>query len=573
MDDTHSSPDIPRPREEEREFIPARMINEFVYCPRLACLEWLQGEFEDSADTVAGRHDHRRVDVSGPLLPDPEDIPEGDQPVLHARSVLLSTSDPGIIARIDLVEAEGRLATPVDYKHGRKPDLPEGVWDADLVQIGAQALVLRANGYQCDRAVVFYVGSRERVEVPITGDLTVRVLDACAGLRAMAASGCVPPPLHDSPKCGGCSLAGICLPDETEFLSAAGEVPDEDAIRHLYPILPDALPVYDQDQGAFVGKSGECVVVRLGKQVMAEVPMLKMNQLAVFGRVQVTTQAIQELFRRGIPVCYLSLGGYFYGLTAGFGSRNVELRRAQFRMAEDPTRCLRLARRIVSAKVRNQRTVLRRNSPTVPDQDLRQMEELGESAAAATAVDSLLGVEGMAARIYYGHFASLLKPRDEAGRMTFDFEGRNRRPPRDPVNAMLSLCYSLLAKDCGVTVTAVGFDPHLGFFHTPHHGRQAMALDLMEEFRPILADSTVITVVNNGEVKAGDFVRAARSVALKPEARKRLIEAYERRLDQAITHPVFGYRVSYRKTLEVQARLLGRYVTGEIAEFPAILPR
>ncbi len=249
------------------------------------------------------------------------------------------------------------------------------------------------------------------------------------------------------------------------------------------------------------------------------------------------------------------------------------MRRHQFRRAEDPAFCLALARRIVAAKVRNQRTMLRRNGEGVPQAALRRLEELAEDAARATTRDSLLGIEGMAARTYFENLHRMIRPRVPGDQFAFNFEGRNRRPPLDPVNAMLSLCYSLLAKDCGVVVTSVGLDPFLGFYHTAHHGRQSLALDLMEEFRPILADSAVITAINNGEVRPDDFIRAARSVTLKPDARKRLIEAYERRLDQVIAHPLFGYKVSYRKVLEVQARLLGRYLFGEIPDFPAILPR
>jgi CRISPR-associated protein Cas1 len=271
-------------------------------------------------------------------------------------------------------------------------------------------------------------------------------------------------------------------------------------------------------------------------------------------------------------VCYLSNGGWFYGLAAGFGSRNLDLRRAQFRKADDGAFCLALSHRFVTAKIRNQRTVLRRNG-SPPDAVLRQMEELAVAAGRTGSRDELMGVEGAAARAYFSCFATMLKPKGEPGPWTFRFEGRNRRPPLDPVNALLSLCYSLLAKDCGLVCLAVGFDPLLGFLHTAHHGRQSLALDLMEEFRPILADSTVLSVINNGEVKATDFVRAARAVSLKPAARKTVIAAYERRLDQVLTHPTFGYKVSYRKVLEVQARLLSRYVLGELAEFPAILPR
>jgi CRISPR-associated endonuclease Cas1/CRISPR-associated protein Cas4 len=556
------------------DLIPARMLNEFVYCPRLAYLEWIQGEFEDSADTVAGRHEHRRVDVAGPLLPDPEDADQEEAPAIHARSVMLSAPDPGIIARMDLVEAEGRKATPVDYKHGRKPDRPEGAWEPELVQLGAQAMVLRANGYECERGVLYFVGSRERVEVPIDESLLERVRAAHGGLRRLASGEPIPPPLEDSPKCPGCSLVGICLPDETHLVSVESGQPrgDPDSVRRLYPLLPDALPVYVQDQGAHVAKQEGLLKVRLKGQLAAEVGLDRISQVVLFGNVQITTQAVRELCSNGIPVCYLSQGGWFYGVTHGFGSRNIQIRRAQFRKADDPGFALAFARRIVSAKIQNQRTLLRRNGTGVPSDVLRRLAELAEQATTQTSIESLLGVEGNAARLYFQHFGSMLHPKDEAG-MGFRFEGRNRRPPLDPVNAMLSLCYALLAKDCGVALAAVGFDPYLGFFHTAHHGRQSLALDVMEEFRPILADSTVLSVVNQGEVRSTDFVRAARAVSLKPAARKRLIQAYERRLDQCISHPVFGYRVSYRKILEVQCRLLSRHLLDEISEWPAILTR
>jgi len=187
-------------------------------------------------------------------------------------------------------------------------------------------------------------------------------------------------------------------------------------------------------------------------------------------------------------------------------------------------------------------------------------------------MESLLGIEGNAARHYFGAFGGMLKPKDE-GAPEFDFAGRNRRPPRDPVNAMLSFVYAMLAKDCTVALLAAGFDPFQGFYHQPRFGRPALALDLMEEFRPILADSTVLTLVNSGAVRAGDFVHGGGAVNMKSAARKALIETYERRMDQLVTHPVFGYRISYRRVLEVQARLLARHVGGELPEFPPFLPR
>ena len=157
--------------------------------------------------------------------------------------------------------------------------------------------------------------------------------------------------------------------------------------------------------------------------------------------------------------------------------------------------------------------------------------------------------------------------------MAFDFTGRNRRPPRDPVNALLSLGYSLLAKDLMVVCHAVGFDPMLGFYHQPRFGRPALALDLMEPFRPLIADSAVLTALNSRMVSAGHFVQSGDAVALTAEGRKAFFRAYELRMDTLVTHPIFEYRVSYRRMLEIQARLLMRVLDGEIGEYPVFVTR
>ena len=185
---------------------------------------------------------------------------------------------------------------------------------------------------------------------------------------------------------------------------------------------------------------------------------------------------------------------------------------------------------------------------------------------------SLLGIEGQSAARYFGAFSHLIKRSGDAS-FSFEFATRNRRPPTDPVNALLSYAYSLLARTWTIILAGVGFDPYRGFYHQPRYGRPALALDMMEPFRPLLADSTVLTAINNGEVRPTDFVRAADSVNLTNDGRKRFIAAFERRLSQEVTHPLFGYRLSYRRVLEVQARLLGRFLLGEINDFPAFVTR
>ena len=210
------------------ELVPARMLNEYAYCPRLAYLEWVQGEFADSVDTLEGRFQHRRVDRPSGTLPERPAAESTDEDgdsreTIHARSVMLSDAALGVIARIDLVEGQGSVVTPVDYKHGQAPDVPEGAWEPERVQVCIQGLLLRANGYTCTHGTLYFVESRQRVMVPFDDELIDRTLGLLAGIRGMASSGQIPQPLVDSPKCPGCSLVGICLPDEVNFISPKGQ--------------------------------------------------------------------------------------------------------------------------------------------------------------------------------------------------------------------------------------------------------------------------------------------------------------------------------------------------------------
>ena len=286
-----------------------------------------------------------------------------------------------------------------------------------------------------------------------------------------------------------------------------------------------------------------------------------------------STQAQKELIDRGVPVCYFTYGGWFYGMATGPYHKNVELRRAQYAAAADESRSLQLAARFVEAKIKNTRTLLRRNGQGVTDEALDRLADLAKEALGTESQGNLLGLEGLAARIYFGQFQSMLKPKEDGEVTRFDFAGRNRRPPRDPVNALLSYAYSLLAKDFTVTCQAVGFDPYLGFYHQPRYGRPSLALDLMEEFRPIIGDSVVIGLINTGEIRGKDFVSRGGAYSLTPEGKRIFLAAYDRRMDQLVMHPVFGYSISYRRILEVQSRLLGRYLLGELQAYPQFLTR
>jgi len=546
------------------DLVPARMLNEFAYCPRLAYLEWVQGEFEDSADTEEGRFHHRRVDEQSGRQASGEAAQSdaGPQPV---RSAMMSAPGVGLIARVDLLELEGARAVPVDYKHGRAPEAGREPWEPDRVQLCAQALILRENGFQCDSAVIYYPESKSRVDVPIDDDLVKRTLALLEQLREVGVSGRIPPPLADSPKCPRCSLVGICLPDEVNFLT--GRWDDDAAFRRLQPPAADALPLYVQAQGATVAKRGDMLQIRQQDETTTQARLLTISQVCLFGHAQITTDALRELCIRSIPICYFTSGGWFYGITHGMSHKNIELRQTQFRAAADATASLALARRFVHAKIRNCRTLLRRNNQGKPEAALSELARLAARALGAPDLPTLLGFEGAAAKVYFSQFQGMFKPSRPDVPLGFDFASRNRRPPRDPVNALLSFLYALLVKELTVTLLAAGFDPYLGFYHQPRYGRPALALDLAEEFRSLIADSVVLTLINGSQVRPDDFVQAAGAVALTSRGRRQVLAAYERRLETAVTHPIFGYSVSYRRVLAVQARLLARHLCGEVPDY------
>jgi CRISPR-associated protein Cas4 len=299
------------------DYLPVRMLNEFVYCPRLFFYEWVEGVFAHSADTIEGSLRHEKLETKADALPPPAATGEGK---IHARSVELASETYKLIARIDLVEGEGDVVSPVDYKRAAPRDTDDGpeAWPADRAQVCAQALILRDNGYTCTEAVLYYNATKQRVRVAIDDALVAETVQAIAAARALAQSGRIAPPLA-----------------------------------------------------------------------------------------------------------------------------------------------------------------------------LQRLKRLAQQAATAEAMDELLGIEGSAARLYFEHFGGMLKVEDEGERPAFDFQHRSRRPPRDPVNALLSFAYSLLTKDLTIVCHSIGFDPFIGFYHQPRFGRPALALDLMEGFRPLVADSAV----------------------------------------------------------------------------------
>jgi CRISPR-associated exonuclease Cas4/CRISPR-associated protein Cas1 len=575
---------LPAPAAEAEEMlVPARMVNEWVYCPRLAYLEWVEGEWADSGDTEEGRRVHAKVDAGKPALPPPDAV-EPDSPPFTTRAVELASERLGLVAKFDLLEGEDGAVIPVDYKKGKRPHVEAGAYEPERVQLCAQALILEDNGYRVAEGFLWFAGSRERVRVEFDESLRARTLEAANGLRLAAAARRVPPPLENSKKCIRCSLLPICLPDEVN-LFRTGAVP-----RTQPPPADSALPLYVQQPGARIGKDGEVLIIKAPaerspdaerdeamKDVETEtrIAIGDVSELVLAGPVNLTTPALHALMREEIPVVWLTSGFWYLGTTGGRGPRSAAARAAQYRLREDPAGRLAFARSLVDAKLKNQRTLLRRNwrGPEAErEPPLERLRHIAARISQARDLNTLLGLEGEGAAVYFRAWPNLLNDK-AAGLPEFGFDRRSRRPPADPVNACLSLGYALLARTLATSLEVAGLDPWAGLYHTDRPGRPSLALDLMEPLRPILADSAVLTVLNQGELSPRDFVTAGPGCNLTPGGRRTLIRAFERRLDQEVTHPTFGYQITMRRMMHVQARLLARFLRGELPAYPHYVPR
>jgi CRISPR-associated protein Cas1 len=583
--------------------LPVRRLHNFIYCPRLFYFQWVENIFQENADTVAGSHVHRNVDAPS-RLDNPKELglPEGTK----LRSLRLESESLGLIGVVDIVEGGPEGAEIIDYKKGSARREAEGdrvAKEPDAMQVAAHALLLREHGVNAVRGAIYYAADKRRVPVEFSEELFAKVRKAIEEARAVAASGHCPPPLKNDARCLYCSAYPICLPNESLWWAKRRKATDPegqlqfgfagqsvDAVRDrilealdfaaestdkeptLQPPRPggdDGEVLVVQTPGAQIGQRGDELIVSVKGEDARKIPGQQVRAIYCYGAVQITAQAVSTCLELGIDVAYFSPAGRFLGMLGGLPASGVDARRGQYRLFELPGVRLQLAREVIRAKIHNQRVMLMRNGD-VPDRVLSLMASFRDSTASARDLTALLGIEGGAAALYFEQFESMLKQRDD---WKFDWRGRNRRPPRDPVNALISLGYSMLAKELTGVCYSVGLDPFLGFMHQPRYGRPALALDLMEEFRPLIADSVAISLINRGELGPEDFIRSANGTFLNDKGRRPFWEAWFRRLDTEVSHPEFSYKMAYRRMLEVQARQLWRFVRGEALTYHGFVTR
>jgi CRISPR-associated protein Cas1 len=569
------------------DLIPVRALNQVTYCPRLYWLQYVEGLMVINEHVEDGVIKHGRVND-----PKAAGRPRLERDTIHTRSVSLASEPLGLTGKLDLIEEKGEEVYPVEYKRSKAPTDADGqatYWDNDAIQLCAQGLLLEDHlGCQVPHAFLYYIGSKTRVKVPLDEALRQKTREAMALIRAIANSDQPPPPLPPelTYRCHGCSLLTICQPEETRYLQCAGKSMPQEArpagISRVLPELDEGAVLYLQEQGSYVGKRSEHLVVSLERQEINRIPLAAVRQVVLFGNVQVSTQALETLVGQEIPVVLLTRYGRFIGAMTPAPSKNVMLRVNQYRTFSDPAKAMALAKAAVKAKIANQRVLLMRSlrakgqddEEPIRGSDDPAAEEMARMLARvddAPTTDILLGLEGQAASAYFGAFGRMLQASVPGS--GFDFRARNRRPPRDPVNALLSFGYAILAKDAFSALLTVGFDPYLGFYHGGKHGRPSLALDLMEEFRATIVDSVVLTLVNNGMLTASDFIAWNGACQLTESGRRTFLETYERRKSTIVTHPMFGYKMSYGRMLEVQARLLGAYIRGDVPAYQGFTVR
>lgn len=523
--------------------IPISLVAHFEFCPRRAWLE-AAGERSSVGQLEVGIREHRNVD-------DPSTARSGSY-----RAVDVFHDQWGVTGRLDVLDdgEDGVVlreykATPI--RRSVAVTLPM------RTQLALQAACLDRMGISVQRTEVYFTTHNRMVVVDLGDEDFDRARTVAEQTRSCVLSDVAPEPLIDSPKCARCSHAGVCLPDERRLTSSA---------RRIMVADPDSQVVYLSTPGARASIArGRMVVEKSGEQ-LASVPLEKIQALEVHGNVDLSSGLIRELMWKAVPIVWCSGAGRMMGWARSTWGPNGLVRVQQHVAAAEGR--LALSREFIASKISNQATQLRRAG--APVDVITNLRRTQREVADAQRWQDVIGKEGEAAALYFSNWPYLIK---ERLRDTWSWSGRSGRPATDPINALLNYAYMMLTSEAVKAVTAAGLDPHAGFLHSSARNKPALALDLMEEFRAPVADSVVQTVINNGEVSPNAFTDVFGTFRMEDSARRSLIAAFERRMLTEFTHPVFGYSVTWRRALEIQARQILGYLDGSQDRYQGIRVR
>jgi CRISPR-associated protein Cas1 len=535
-------------------------LHALAYCPRLFYLEEVEELYTQDAAVFAGRRLHVELD------------PEVDG---TWENYCLESAELGLRGQVDALKTRAGQTIPYEHKRGRcyrnEANQPQA-WESDKLQILAYACLLEAAlGITIPEGRIRYHADNVLVHIPLDQagrDWVQAMVQQARELRSQS----VRPPINDNERlCVRCSLAPVCLPEEARLAHQTQPEP-----LRLFPLDDERQVLHVLDVGTAVGRYGEQLKLQRRGQPAELVPVRQLAQVVVHSFSQISTQALYLCKDQQVGVHWISGGGRYLG---SFDARqgSIQRRIGQYRALTDEGLCLTLAKRLVYCRGQSQRKFLMRGSRKAgmtQDQLLpviRQMQALLKQVDTAQSLASLLGLEGNLAALYFQSMPTLLVQQVPA---ELHFSGRNRRPPQDRFNALLSFGYALLLKDVVNAILTVGLEPALGFYHQPRSQASPLGLDLMEIFRVPLVDMPVIASINRQQwdIQA-DFDIRGNQIWLSDLGRQKFIKIYESRKQEQWKHPVTHYSLTYRRLIELEVRLLEKEWLGEGGLFANLVVR
>lgn len=521
------------------------------YCERLFYLEEVEEIRVADQYVHAGRADHAELELA-----------EGDE----TKGFELASEKLGLMGKLDAIRHRDGTWTPYEYKRGRACRSPDGVWqawDADVLQVLAYSLLLEEHlGKPVSGGRIRYLASNVTLTVTLDEDGRAQIRAALDRTEILRQSPQRPPVTASSAKCARCSLAPVCLPEEERYSHEPSEI---QPVPRLFPEHPDGHTLHLTRHDLRLGRSAATLTVKDSEgQILDTRPAREIQSVAIHGNAQVSTQALQLCASHDIPVFWFNRSGAMISaLQAAPGG--VQRRIRQYQALTDPAVTLRIARSATLAKVGNTLRYLLR--ATRGDASRREaassatliMRHSLRAIAAAESPAAIRGHEGMAARAWFDLLPKLLSDKVP---VPLRPDGRSRRPPQDPFNALLSFGYSMLYRQVLQGILVTGLEPAFGYFHTPRSAAQPLVLDVMELFRLPLVDTVALGAFNRSQFTVDDFAIAPGKVWLSDEGRKKAISLFERRLEDTWKHPVLQYSLSYARAIELEVRLLEKEWSG-----------
>ena len=542
------------------ETIRVNALHALAYCPRLYYLEEVEELYTQDAAVFAGRRLHTEIEKA-----------EGEE----WTQLVLESAELGLRGKVDALRSRQGQTTPYEHKRGRcyrSRDNKPQAWASDRLQVLAYAcLIEKALGITVPEGRIRYHADNVLVHVPLDESGRQEVLDAVERARQLRQSTQRPPVTSNERLCTRCSLAPVCLPEETRLMQG-----DTEQAMRLFPEDDERKVIHVTEAGTCIGKSGDQFKITQRHGASTVIPSRQVGQLVLHSYAQISTQAMYFCAEREVGLHFISGGGRYLG---SFDPRqgSIQRRIQQYEALTSSGTCLQLARQLVACRGQSQRKFLMRgqrgiDAPSAKlEQAIEQMRRVLKQVPEANSLASLLGLEGNLAALYFEVLPHLMVA---SAAPELQFTGRNRRPPKDRFNALLSFGYSMLLKDVMNAILTVGLEPALGFYHQPHTQAPPLALDLMEIFRVPLVDMPIMAAVNRNQWQVQeDFTVKGEQVWLSDAGRRKFITLYERRKEERWKHPVTQYSLTYRRLIELEVRLLEKEWMGEGGLFAQLVIR